>query len=114
MEHNLFIIYRSIEYIALLRVLAILQIKILLPLQWLAGNCEHLSKWELGIAEMPDVVNLMEKAFKKNQRDGNKIMDDTFMFGIFNKTAKKVKPFEEYTECMIEHKKSIPIISFKN
>ena len=43
-----------------------------------------------------------------------KIMDDTFMFGIFNKIAKKVKPFEEYMEYMFEHKKSSPIGSFKN
>ena len=29
---------------------------------------------------MPDVVDLMDKAFAKIQRDGKKIMDDTFMF----------------------------------
>ena len=98
MEHNLFIIYRSVEYIALLRVLAILHTTIVLPLQWLAGNCEHLSKWEFGVLYMPDVVDLMDKAFAKIQRYGKKIMDDTFMFGIFNKIEKKVKPFEEYME----------------
>ena len=43
---------------------------------------------------MPDVVDLMEKAFAKFQRDGKKIMDDTFMFGIFNKIAKQVKLLE--------------------
>ena len=36
------------------------------------------------------------------------------MFGIFNKIAKKVNPFEEYMEYMFEHNKSIPIASFKN
>ena len=51
-------------------------------------------KWEFGVADMPDVVYLMDKAFEKIQRDDNNIMDDTFMFGIFKKIAKKVKPFE--------------------
>ena len=88
LEHNLLIIYRSIEYIALLRVLAILHMTIVLPLRCISGDCEHLSKWEFGVAYMPDGVDLMDKAFAKVQRDGKKIMDDTFMFGIFNKIAK--------------------------
>ena len=37
---------------------------------------------------MPNVVDMMDKAFEKIQRDGKKIMDDTFMFGTFNKIAK--------------------------
>ena len=98
----------------MLCVLAILHTTILLPLWWLAGNCEHLSKWEFGVADMPDVVDLMDKSFEKIQWDGKKIMDDNFMFGIFNKTAKHMKPFEEYMEYMFEHKKSIPIGSFNN
>ena len=63
---------------------------------------------------MPDAVDLMDKAFAKIQRDDKKIMNDTFIFGIFNNIAKKVNPFEEYMEFMFEHKKSIPIVSFKN
>ena len=63
---------------------------------------------------MPHVMELIDKAFAKIQRDGNKIMDDTFMFGIFNKISKKVKTFEEYMEYIFEHKKSSPIGSFKN
>ena len=58
---------------------------------------------------MPDVVDLMDKAFAEVQRDGKKITDDTFMFGIFDKIAKKVKLFEEYMEYMVERNKIIPI-----
>ena len=49
---------------------------------------------------MPDVMDLMDKASANIQRDSKKIMDGTFMFGIFNKIEKKVKPFEEYMEYM--------------
>ena len=51
----------------------------------------------------------MDKSFAKIQRYGKKIMDNTFMFSIFNKIAKNVKLFEEYMEYMFEHKKSIAI-----
>ena len=74
----------------MIRLLAILHMEIVLPLQWISGNCEHLSKWEFGVADMPDAVDLMEKEFAKVQRNGKKIMDDKFMFGIFNKIEKKV------------------------
>ena len=109
LEHNLFIIYCSVEYIALLRVLVILLMTIVPRLQWIAGNCEHLSKWNFGVADILDVVDLMDKAFAKIQRYGKKIMDNTFIFGIFNKIDKKAKPFEEYMEYMFENKKSSPI-----
>ena len=41
-------------------------------------------------------------------------MADKFMFGIFNRISKRVKPLEDYTEYMFEHKKSSTIGSFKN
>ena len=85
----MFIIYFSVKYIALLQFLAILHMTVLLPLRWLARNCDLLSKWEFGVADMPNVVDLMDKAFTKIQRDSKNIMDDTFMFGVFNKIAKK-------------------------
>ena len=110
----MFIIYRSVEYIAFLRVLEILHMTSIIPIRWIAGNCEQLLKWEFGDVDMPEVVDLMEKAFAKIQRDSKKIMDDMFMFGITNKIAKKVNLFEEYMEYMFEHKKSSPIGSFKN
>ena len=57
---------------------------------------------------MLDVVDLMGKAFANIQSDGKKIMDDTFMFGIFNKMARKVNPFEEYMGYTFEHKQGSP------
>ena len=100
MEHNFFIIYCSVNYIALLRVIVILHMTIVLPLRWISFNCKNLSKWEFGISDMPDAVDLMYKAFVKIQSNGKNIMDDTLMFGIFKNTATKVKPFEEYIEYM--------------
>ena len=55
-----------------------------------------------------NVVDLMDKAFSKFQSDGKKIIDDTFISKVFNNIAKKVKPFEEYMEFILEHKKSSP------
>ena len=80
LEQNLFIIYRSVNYIALLCVLEILHMTIVIPLRWLAGKCEHLSKWEFGITDMPDGVDLMDKAFAKIQRVSKKIMNDSLCF----------------------------------
>ena len=66
------------------------------------------------VVDMLDFIDLIDKAFTTIQRDGNNIIDDIFMFGILNKIAKKVNPFEEYMDYMVEHKKSSAIISFKN
>ena len=52
---------------------------------------------------MSAVVDIMDKAFAKIQRNGKKILDNTFLFGIFDKIARKVTPFEDYIEFMFEH-----------
>ena len=113
LEQNLFIIYRCVEYIALLRVLAIVHMTIVLPMRWLSGNCEFLAEYGFGCADMCECVDLMDKACAKIVKNGKKIMDDDFMFGIFDPIKNKVPPFAEYLEYMFDHKTSSPVGSFK-
>ena len=66
-----------------------------------------------GVADMPECVDLMDNACAKIARNGKKIMDDDFMFGIFDPIKKKVLPFADYLEYMFDHKTSSSIGSFK-
>ena len=62
---------------------------------------------------MPKYGDLMDKACAKIARNGKNIMDDHFMFGIFDPIKKKVPPFIDYLKYMFDHNTSSPIGSFK-
>ena len=109
LKKNLYSIYRCVEKISLLRVLSILHMFIVMPLRWLSGNCEKLAEWDFGVADMPQTVDLMDKAFKRISEDGTLIYNAEFMESIFDPIKDKVSPFGGFYTYMFEHKKSNPI-----
>ena len=68
---------------------------------------------EFGCEDMPECVDLMDNVFPKIVQNGEKIMDNDFMFGIFDPIKKKVPPYVEYLEYMFDHKISSLIGFFK-
>ncbi len=64
---NLFIIFQSVEMIALFRVLAILHVAICIPTRWLADKTQELAKFQFGVRDMGRIVDLMEDSFEKMQ-----------------------------------------------
>lgn len=106
LERNLFLMLSSVEVVSFLRVLCILHISICMPLRWLTANCGDLEQYKFGVAEMPDALDLMDKAFDKVVKDGKKIMNEKFMMGIFGKLTRKIAPFKAYLTEMYEDKYS--------
>ena len=51
-------------------------------------------------------VDLMDHAFEEIALDGSKLLDDDFMFALFQPRIEKVPPFQEYTIYMFEEKTS--------
>ena len=92
--------------VTLLRVLSILHISICMPLRWLAGNCGNLSEYGFGVADMPVALDLLDEAMGKVAVDGDLLLDEDFMMGIFSPLVNKVTPFEQYVTYMFEEKRS--------
>ena len=112
LERNLTTWLGSVEAIAMLRVLAILQVAVTVPIQWLAEKTKDLAKYDWGVADMGLCVDLMKVAFLEVSEDGEMMLDEDFMMNIFKPIANKVKPFEDYLTMMFEEKTSYPICSF--
>ena len=106
LERKLYTILRSVEMVALLRVLSILHISICMPLRWLAGNCGNLSEFGFGVADMPVALDLLDEAMGKVAVDGDLLLDEDFMMGIFSPLVNKITPFEQYVTHMFEEKRS--------
>ena len=105
LERNLYMLLRSVEMISLLRVLSILHISVCMPLRWLAGNCGELGEYGFGVADMATVVDLLDKAFFEIVADGEKLLDEDFMMGIFDSLKLKLPPLQEYLDYMFEGSK---------
>ena len=61
---------------------------IVLPMRWLSGNCEFLAEYGFSCTDMCKCVDLMDQACAKIVKNGKKIMDYDFMFGIFDPIKK--------------------------
>ena len=101
---NLFMLLRSVEMIAFLRVLSILHIAVCMPLRCLAGNCGNLSQHNFGVSDMVSVVEIMDKAFYEVLIDGEKLVNEDFIMGIFDGITKKLPPLQEYLYFMFKNK----------
>ena len=109
LEKNLFSLLQSSGMVALLRLLSILHISICLPLRWLVGHCGDLADYGFGVADMSEALDMMDSAFEEIVADGELMLDEDFMMGIFNPLQEKIRPFKDYMEYMFEGKLSAPI-----
>ena len=65
-------------------------------LRWLYGNCGNLYQHNFGVADMMSVVDIMYKAFYEVLIDGEKLINEDFMMGIFDGIRKLLPPLQEY------------------
>ena len=92
--------------VGLLRVLSILHISVCMPMRWLAGNCVELKDYNFGVADMPEALDLMDVAFGKVADDGDLLLDEDFMMGMFEPLLSKINPFQDYMTYMFDEKRA--------
>jgi hypothetical protein len=109
LQKSLFYTLRSIEMIALLRVLSILHISVCLPTRWLTGNTHELATYNFGMHDMARVADMLEKAMEVVVSDGSKFLDEDFIMNIFQDITKQVDPFKDYLAFIFEEKQSYPV-----
>ena len=99
LQTKLYIMLRSAEVVAMLRVLSILHIAICVPTRWLAGKTHELKEYNFGYYDMGKALDLMETAFESVLNDGSLIYDEEFMMNsIFAEISAEVDPFREYLQ----------------
>ena len=98
LERNLFMLFLSVEMITFSRVLSILHISMCMLLQWIAGNCGDLSQHNFGVSDMASVVEIIYKALYKVLIDGEKLIDEDFIMGVFDGITKKLPLLQEYLD----------------
>jgi hypothetical protein len=112
---KLYIMLRSSEVVALLRVLSILHISICLPTRWLAGKSHELGDYDFGYYDMSTVLDCMEDAFEAILDDPELFLDEDFMLNqIFSSISEKVDPFREYITHMYEQKVTLTVSGINN
>jgi hypothetical protein len=106
LQRKLFTMFRSMEMIALLRLLSILHISICLPTRWLAGNAKDLAEYDFGYYDMGKVLDKMEDCFQEIANDGALILNEDYMMDMFSEVSNAVDPFANYLDFMFTEKLS--------
>ena len=104
LEHNLFMSLRSVEMIAFLFILSILNIAVCMPLGWISGNCSHLSQHNFEVADIASGVGIIYNSLYDVLIEEEKLIGKYFMMGIFDRITNKLPPLQEYLDFMSEKK----------
>ena len=106
LQTNLFIILRSVEMIAQLRIASIIFIAVVVPMRWLAAKTHELAHRNWSERSMRRVIVLMCDAFLEVELNGELMLDEDFIMGIFSPLYVELPEFEQYLTYFFEEKES--------
>jgi hypothetical protein len=98
LEDFLYTSLRSMQYIAMTRANAIIDLKVSRPLRWLAGSSYRMPNWSP--VSMARALDMVEQAFVAASTDGSVLLDATY--NIFEEIAKEQPLFNAYLKHMYE------------
>ena len=99
LQTNMFIILRSTEMIAQLRIASIVFMAVVVPMRWLAGKTHELANRNWSERLMGRALDLMYNAFVQVESDGEKMIDEDFIMNIFSPLYEELPELEEYFKC---------------
>lgn len=92
LEDFLYVVHRSMQFIAATRANAIIDLLISRPMRWLTGNSHRLHDWSP--YSMGEVLDLVEQFFMKAQYDGSLFLNPDL--DIFEPIAAQQPLFQEW------------------
>ena len=81
---------------ALARFCAIIHIIICLKTRYLEGNCHIIADYKWYVRSIGRMVDELETALKAIEEEGDLIMNDEFIMGIFKGILDELPSFEKY------------------
>ena len=101
LESSIFVTHAKLEYVAFIRALAIVDLRIALPLHWIAGNGPKLKEWSP--FSMGPVLSRIEAVFERGSRNGDVLLCDRSL-DIFEPLIDTQPEFKLYIEWLYTKK----------
>ena len=96
MQRDLYILIRSAEMTAQLRVGAIFFLSAIVPMQWLSAKTRLLAHCKWGEKHMDSAIDCAYKKCHKIKERPDLILQHTFKMNIFSKLYRKLPELKEY------------------
>lgn len=94
LEDFLYVTFRSLQYVAMARANAIIDLLVSRPLRWLSGKSSKLQDWSP--YSMGEALDLVEQLFERAQHDGSVFLDPAL--DLFKPIADKQPLFANWRE----------------
>lgn len=101
LEDFLYVTFRSLQYVAMVRANAIIDVLISRPLRWLSGKSSQLQNWSPFL--MGEALDLVEQLFLRAQHDGSLFLDPNL--DLFKPIADKQPAFAQWRTYTFEQEK---------
>lgn len=98
LEDFLYVTFRSLQYVAMVRANAIVDLLISRPLRWLSGKSSQLHQWSP--RSMGEALDLVDDLLRRAQHDGSLLLDASL--DIFKSIADKQPLFAEWRRYTYE------------
>jgi hypothetical protein len=99
LEDSIYVTHTKLEYLGMVRALAIVDLRIGRPLRWIAGNGPKMKEWSP--FPMGPVLGKIEALLDRASRDGRVLLSPNAL-GIFEPLAAEHPAFREHLEWMYE------------
>jgi hypothetical protein len=110
LQECLYIELTSLDVIASARVHSILHLAVVVPHRWLSGNSHILAEYNWSERSMGRTVDLLERAMDRvlagddHHGPGELLLDQGFMFSIWDELVELLPPFKKYLTYMYDTK----------
>lgn len=99
LEDFLYVTFRAVQYVAMTRANAIIDILISRPLRWLSGKSRELTNWSP--FSMGRALDVVEQFFAQAQHNGRLFLDPSL--DLFKEIADEQPLFDEWRKYSFEH-----------
>lgn len=104
LEDFLYVVFRSLHYVAMTRANALVDLHISRPMRWLSGKSSQLTAWSP--SSMGEVLDIVEQFFEHAQHDGSLFLDPDI--DLFKPIADRQPLFAEWRAHLQEEQVMSP------
>ena len=98
LEENVSVILGSVHMIALIRTMAIIYLRIFVPIRWLHGKSRTLSDYSWSTRSMGRSLGVLEVKPEYHESNPSKITDQDFMLGFLSSFIDELPHLKDYLD----------------
>ena len=110
LEENMYILLSSLSTTAMFRLFSIIDLSIVMPMRWFAGNSHLLSEHGWSVRSNGRLLDTLCNKMTLLGESPSHIINEEFMMGLFNEHKNEIPPFNEHINYLYNDKVQYKVV----